>query len=156
MRKIFVVLLAGLVSLMLVSCQQASEDNNNKDLYIGHISSIEKNTLFFDEVEWITAENKDRIKELGLSQQSDMPNGYYIYNPSSDTAPFEVNEKTVYNFIDWGNDFVGENEDRDYSTTKQEEFIKYLNTYSDKAAKVPFWIETKNGYVISVTEQFVN
>lgn len=155
MKKIFIILLLGLVSLMFVSCKPVDEDIKNKDLYIGHIS-IEKNTLYLDEVEWITDENKDRIKELELSQQNDMPSGYYIYNPSSDTVSFEVNEKTVYNFIDWGNDFVGENEDRNYSTTNQEEFIKYLNTYSDKAAKVPFWIKTKDGYVISVTEQFVN
>ena len=155
MKKIFIVLLIGLVSITFVSCKQADEDNNNKDLYIGHIS-IEKNTLYLDEVEWITNENKDRIKELELSQQNDMPSGYYIYNPSLDTVSFEVNEKTVYNFIDWGNDFVGESEDRNYSTTNQEEFIKYLNTYSDKAAKVPFWIEAKDGYVISITEQIVN
>ncbi|MPN26101.1 hypothetical protein SDC9_173525 [bioreactor metagenome] len=30
------------------------------------------------------------------------------------------------------------------------------NTYSDKAAKVPFWIKTIDDYVISVTEQLVN
>ena len=85
-----------------------------------------------------------------------MPSGYYIYNPSSDIVLFEVNKKTTYNFIDWGNNFVGKNEDRNYSTTNQDEFIKYLNTYSDKAAKVPFWIKTQNGYVISITEQLVN
>ncbi|WP_432666744.1 hypothetical protein R9X47_10320 [Wukongibacter baidiensis] len=155
MKKVFIVLLIGLVSLMFISCKQANEGSSNKDLYIGHIS-IEKNTLYLDEVEWITYEDKDRIKELGLSQQNDMPNGYYIYNPSSDTVSFELNEETVYNFIDWGNDFVDENEDRNYSTTNKEEFIKYLNTYSDKGAKVPFWIETKGGYVMRVTEQFVN
>lgn len=153
MKKIFIVLLMGLVSLMVISCKQADE-NNNKDLYIGHIT-IEKNTLYLDEIEWITDEDEDRIKELELNQD-DMPNGYYIYNPSSDTVSFEVNDKTVYNFIDWGNDFVGTSEDRNYSTTNQEEFIEYLNTYSDKAAKVPFWIETKGGYIVTVTEQFVN
>lgn len=128
---------------------------DNKNLHVGYIR-IEKNTLYLDEVEWITDENKDRIKELELSQQNDMPNGYYIYNPSSDIVSFEVNDKTVYNFIDWGNDFVNKKENRKYSTTNQEEFIKYLNTYSDKAAKVPFWIEVKDGYVINVTEQFLN
>ncbi len=155
MRKVFIVLLVGVVSLMFISCEQANEDGKNKDLYIGYIS-MEKNTLYLDEVEWITDKDKDRIKELDLSEQNDMPNGYYIYNPSSDKVSFEVNEETVYNFIDWGNDFVGKDEDRNYSTTNQEEFIRYLNTYSDKAAKVPFWIQTKDGYVISITEQFVN
>lgn len=154
MKKLLLVLLLGLVSIVFISCEQADEDNNSKNLYIGHIT-IEENTLYLDEVEWITDENQDRITELELSQD-DMPNGYYIYNPSSATVPFELNKKTVFNFIDWGNDFVGENEDRNYSTTNQAEFIKYLDTYSDKAAKVPFLIETKDGNLISITEKFVN
>lgn len=153
MKKSLILLSIVLLGLIyVVSCKKA--DNNN-DLYIGHIR-IEKNTLYFDEVEWITLENKSRIEELELIPREDMPNGYYIYNPSSEIVSFEVNEKTIYNFIDWGNDFVSEGEDRNYSTTDLEEFIKYLNTYTDKAAKVPFWIETKDGYVISITEEFVN
>lgn len=142
------------VLILLVSCN-ADENDDNKKLHIGYIK-LEENVLYLDEVEWITDENKDRIKELDLSQQSDMPNGYYIFNLTSDTILFQIKEKTVFNFIDWGNDFVGEDEDRNYSTTSQEEFIQYLNTYSDKAAKVPFWIDIKDGYVISITEQFVN
>lgn len=94
-------------------------------MYIWYIS-IEKNTLYLDEVEWITNDNKDRIKELGLSQQNDMPSGYYLYNPSSDIVSFGLNEKTVYNFVDWGNDFVSKNENRNYSTINKEDFIKYL------------------------------
>lgn len=154
MKRIFILFSICLASLMFVSCTQADEENRNKDLYIGYIS-IENNTLYLDVVEWITDENKDRIEELKLSQQNDMPNGYYIYNPSTDTVSFKVNEKTIYNFIDWGNDFVSEGEDRNYSTANKDEFIKYLNTYSDKAAKVPFWIEVKDGYIISITEQYV-
>lgn len=41
-------------------------------------------------------------------------------------------------------------------TTDKVEFIRYLNTYSDKGVKVPFHIKTKDGYVVSITEQFVN
>jgi len=142
------------VLILLVSCK-VDENGNNKEQYIGYIK-LEENVLHLDEVEWITDENKDRIKELDLSQQSDMPNGYYIFNLSSDTTSFKLKEKTVYNFIDWGNDFVSEDDDRNYSTTSQDEFVQYLNTYSDKAGKVPFWIDVKDGYVISITEQFVN
>ncbi len=126
--------------------------------YIGYISNFAMSypDLFhFDPVEWITLEDTKRIEELGI-QSYEMPNGYYIHNPREDILGFYVNEDTQYNFIDWGNDFVGMDEDRFYSTTDKEEFIRYLNTYSDMAAKVPFWIETKDGYVVSITEQFVN
>jgi len=125
--------------------------------YIGFVSDFGESypDLFhFDPVEWITLEDTQRIEDLGI-ESYDMPNGYYIHNPSVDILSFEVNEKTVYNFIDWGNDFVGQDEDRSYSTKDKEEFIRYLNTYSDKAAKVPFWIETKDSYVLSITEQYV-
>ncbi|WP_166245251.1 hypothetical protein [Paenibacillus turpanensis] len=151
MRKIAGMFLICLVMLICVSCSQSNENTNK---YIGHIR-LEENKLYVDEVEWITDENKDRINELKLTE-FDMASGYYIYNPSSDLKSFQINEKTVYSFIDWGTDFVGEDEDRRYSTTKQEEFIKYLNTYSDKAAKVPFWVETKDGYVVSIKEEQVN
>lgn len=155
MKKTFILLIIGLVSLMFISCKETDENNSNQELHIGHLK-IEGNTLCFDEVEWITNENKDRIKELELTQQGDMPNGYYIYNPTSDTVTFNLSETTVYNFIDWGNDFVGEDEDRNYSTENQDEFIRYLNTYSDKAIRVPFWIEVEEDYVITITEQFIN
>lgn len=125
--------------------------------YIGFISNFAKsypNLFHFDPIEWVTLEDVKRIDELGIPSY-DMPNGYYIHNPRIDILSFEVNEKTVYNFIDWGNDFVAEGEDRKYSTTNKEAFIQYLNTYSDKAAKVPFWIEIKDGYVKSITEQYV-
>lgn len=153
MKKLFTVLLIGLLCLSLISCYQVDEESSNNQLYVGYIS-FEKNILYLDEVDWITGENKDRIRELKLSE-SDMPDGYYIYNPSADIVSFETNGKTVYNFIDWNNDFVAEGEDRKYSTTNRNEFIKYLNTYSDKASKVPFWIEIKDGCVKSITEQMI-
>lgn len=50
-----------------------------------------------------------------------------------------------------------EDGDRLYTTTKKEEFILHLNeSYSDspQAQKVPFFIEVKDGKVISITEKF--
>ncbi|WP_105616370.1 hypothetical protein [Vallitalea okinawensis] len=155
MKKILNLFVICLVSLSFVSCTQSDIESSKEDLLIGHIS-IESHTLYLDEIEWITDEDKDRIEELELSQQNDMPNGYYIHNPSTDTVSFEITDETIYNFIDWGNDFTSQEADRNYSTTNKSDFIKYLNTYSDDAAKVPFWVEVKDGYIISITEQFVN
>lgn len=144
---------------MLAACQSSGEynsnNNSNKDLLIGHIR-IEEHTLYLDEIEWITEEDEDRIKELHLSQQADMPNGYYIHNPTTEIASYQLNDQTVYHFIDWGNDFVGENENRNHTTNSLEEFNRYLNTYSDKGAKLLFWVETQGDEVLSVNEQFIN
>ncbi|NLP30647.1 MAG: hypothetical protein GX363_05895 [Clostridiales bacterium] len=126
--------------------------------YIGYIYNFADSypdMFHFDPVEWITLDDTDRLEDLGIGPQ-DMPNGYYIHNPIEDIFSFKVNEDTEYNFIDWGNDFVGIDQDRFYSTKDKQEFIRYLDTYSDRAAKVPFVIETKDGYVTSITEQFVN
>lgn len=124
-----------------------------EDLYIGHIS-IEKDTLYLDEVEWITDENQDRIKELELSQ-SEMPNGYYIYNPSTDKMKFKLDEDTEYHFIALESlSFIKEGDDRNYSTTKKEEFLEFLNHV--KSDSVVFWVEIKDGSVVNITEQFVN
>lgn len=141
---------------MLIACKQAEKVQNNNGLYIGHIT-IEDNILYLDEIEWITEEDKDRIEELGLSRQNDMPNGYYIYNPSTEIKSFEIGNDTVYNFVAFEHlSFMNEGDDRNYSTNKKEEFIEYLQAYSDEAASVPFTVEVKNGKVISITEQFVN
>lgn len=124
-----------------------------EDLYIGHIS-IEKDTLYLDEVEWITDENQDRIKELELSQ-SEMPNGYYIYNPSTDKMKFKLGENTEYHFIALESlSFIKEGDDRNYSTTKKEEFLEFLNHV--KSDSVVFWVEIKDGAVVNITEQFIN
>ncbi|KGR79039.1 hypothetical protein [Ureibacillus manganicus] len=153
MKKLLTLLILGLVSFVLFSCNQTDVANPNKDLYIGHINIVE-DTLILDEVEWITDENQDRITELGLSQ-SDMPNGYYINNPSTDTVSFKIAEDTEYNFVVLQSlSFYKEGEDRNYSTTKKEEFMEFLNNvYSDK---VVFWVEVKDGFVVSIKEQFTN
>ncbi|MEQ6388015.1 M56 family metallopeptidase [Bacillaceae bacterium S4-13-58] len=126
--------------------------------YIGYISGFEESdgTKFtLDPIEWITLEDTDRINELEI-EEFDMPNGYYIYNPEIDEIEFEVDKNVEYRFIDWGNNFASSDEDRlNYSTKDKEEFIEYLNTYTDKAAKIPFWISIKDGAVQIIEEQYI-
>jgi len=119
---------------------------------------IEDNLLYLDEVEIIRTEDKERITELKLNQQDDMPSGYYIYNVDTEKQTYELTKETVYSFVDTNLLFV-KNKDsvRVYTTTKKEEFLLHLNTsYSDSppAQKVPFFIEVKDGKVISITEKF--
>jgi len=126
--------------------------------YIGYISDFEKSDgtrITFDSIEWITLEDIDRIDELEI-EDFDMPNGYYIYNPEIEKNKYEVNKNTEYRFIDWGNNFASSDDDRfHYSTIDKEEFVEYLNTYTDKAANVPFWITMKDNAVHIIEEQYV-
>ncbi len=128
----------------------------NPDFITGYIV-IENNLLYLDEVEIITMENKERIEELGL-KDTDMPNGYSIYNADVEKQTFKLTNKTTYTFVDYNLLFVEEEDgDRLYTTAKKEEFIQHLNiSYSDSppAQKVPFFLEVKDGKVISITEKF--
>jgi hypothetical protein len=118
---------------------------------------IEDNLLYLDEVEIITREDKERIEELILEENVDMPGGYHIYNENEDIQTFELTNETSYTFVDYNFLFVkNEDGDRVYTTTKKEDFIQHLNkSYSDlpPAQKVPFFVEVKDGRVISITEK---
>lgn len=120
---------------------------------------IEDDLLYIDEVEIITREDTERIEELELElgQNIDMPSGYHIYNADMERQTFKITKETTYTFVDYSflflEDEVG---DRLYTTTNKEEFILHLNeSYSDSppAQKVPFFIEVKDGKVISITEK---
>lgn len=137
-------------------------EKNGADSYMPRLITgymvIEDNILYLDEVEIITIENKDRIEELKLKQNVDMPNGYYIYNAEIEKQTFELTNETTYSFVDYNLLFVkNEDGERLYTTTKKEEFILHLNkSYSDSppAQKVPFFLEVKDGKVISIKEKF--
>lgn len=132
-------------------------DPSMSELITGYMV-IEDNLLHLDEVEIITIEDKERIEELELKQNADMPNGYSIYNADGEKQTFEITNETVYTFVDYNLLFVKNADgDRLYTTTKKEEFILHLNkSYSDSppVGKVPFFVEVKDGKVISITEKF--
>ncbi len=141
-----------------ISVNMSGESTNSYYKNIGYISNFEKfggTRITFDPIEWITLDDYDRIKALGI-EESDMPNGYYIYNLEIEKFEYEVDENTEYRFIDWENSFASSDADRfHYSTKDKEEFVEYLNTYTDKATKVPFWITIKDGVVQIIEEQYV-
>lgn len=120
--------------------------------FIGFISEFNVNdfSFNFDEVEWVTDEDKERIKELDLNPENDMPNGYYIHNADISQILCMVNDKTDYIIINWGGD-ADINEM--YKHVKIKEFNEYLKTYSNRTP--PFRIVIQNGYVKSITEQYV-
>ncbi len=155
--KFWVIVLSVIIVITVGIGLLANPYNSNPDLIAGYIV-IEDNLLYLDKVEIITLEDKERIEELKLDQNADMPNGYYIYNADMEKQTFKLTNETTYTFVDYNLLFVKEeNGDRLYTTTKKEEFLLHLSTsYSDlpPAQKVPFFIKVKNGKVINITEKF--
>lgn len=148
MRRFYFVVLICLMSLWICSCGKQKSETVEICGYI----SVDEDILKVDTVEWITDEDEDRINELGLTEE-DLPDGYYILNKSSEITSYKLDEKTQYNFIDWNFDFVARGEDQNISTTNKEDFIKYLNTYSDLGANQPFFIIIDKDVVKSITEK---
>ena len=123
--------------------------------YFGYII-IEDNILYIDPIELITTEDVDRITELGLNEQYDMPSGYYFYNPDNDLISFQITDETEFHFIDSNYDFLDEEEhDNPFAVTKDVNiFIAFLETYGDYAATYPFFIVLDGDCVKYVIEEF--
>ena len=115
--------------------------------FIGFISNFSMDQSYFhlDQIEWLSYEDSDRLKALNIDA-NDMPNGYYIYNPNTYPMYCGTTEETEYYIVNLGDGVA------DKSVTK-EELIAHLEQYSDFTP--PFRIVTKDGYVQSVTEQYV-
>lgn len=129
---------------------------NQPESLVGYIA-IKDNTLYFNEVEIVEWEDKERVKELGLNEY-DMPNGYAIINKNKGETTFELADEVIYTFTDVNLDFVKDSEgDRLYTTTKKDEFIKHLGKLNDfplSEQNIPFFIEVRDGKVIRITEKF--
>jgi hypothetical protein len=75
--------------------------------FIGFISNFDidkfsKPSFHLDQIEWLTLDDTERLKELNIDPNVDMPNGFYIYNPHSYPMFHQVTEQTQYSIINWG------------------------------------------------------
>lgn len=134
---------------------EADKTQGNQDKVCAVIMEMDRNKIVLDIAEYITLEDTERMSELNL-KEFDMPNGYYIYNPDKSTQEYILTKDTIYNFIDWGRDFVNEDaEDLYISTTSKEVFLKYIQSYINAGSKEPFFFEFDGNNVISITEEVI-
>lgn len=115
--------------------------------YIGYITmmTLKEGLFHLDRVEFITREDDERIAELNLDIDYDMPSGFYIYNRDTYPTSLETTDNTLYLILDW------DDLSRHKAVTK-EEFIEYNNglDYS------PLYnVYTKDGYVTRIEEQYI-
>ena len=116
------------------------------------IKNVSADNVTVDIVEYITDTNRERIKELKISEE-DMPDGYYIFNSDEEVTIWKCNAETVYTFIDWNGDFTGAESPEEYTTTDIEEFQKYIETYDNGEPKMPFFFIIENGYIKQIIEK---
>lgn len=153
MKKNIYLFIALIFTFVIAGCDQSSEVQT----LAGYIF-IEDNMLYFDEVEIITKEDEDRIKELNLRESNDFPSGYAIYNPEVESVSYELMQDTKYIFTDYHLLFVKEaNGNRIYETTIKQEFIdgsSYQHIPLEEQ-KIPYFIGVQDGKVISIKEEFI-
>ena len=61
----------------------------------------ESNMVLFDEVEWITLEDEDRIEAIGIDPNDQMPGGFYVYNASDDLFRIPLADPVEVLLLDW-------------------------------------------------------
>lgn len=150
MKKIALCFFVTLCILSVCACHPIAADDKTEICAL--VKELKDSVIVVDAVEFVAVEDTERVAELGLTDL-DMPNGYYIHNVEMKLEEYTLTSETVYNFIDWKNDFVQEGENRAFSTTKKEEFQKYLNTYENAQPKMPFFVEIIGDKVICITEK---
>ncbi len=55
--------------------------------------------IHIDNVEWLTLEDEKRLKDLGIDSEKEMPNGFYINNPTSYPNTIFLKDDTVYKVL---------------------------------------------------------
>ncbi len=151
MKKVFLFVLAMICMFSFCACNSNTGKENETEI-CAFVKEIKDDVIVVDIAEYISSEDTERMKELSLTE-FDMLNGYYINNTEIELEEFKLTEETVYNFIDWKNDFVAEGADRAFSTTNVEDFIKYISTYENSEPKMPFFFEISGNEVVSITEK---
>ena len=145
-----------LFACMLTACQKAAPqaDSGLYELYEGYVT-VEGDTLVVDDFTFIDLADTYWIHKLGLTAE-DMPDNYYIDDPTDERLYFTLDEQTRYNFYDTGNLFVTEDADKKYTTTKREEFLQFLKPKDPTTpVRIPFEIQVLDGRVLTITEILV-
>lgn len=163
--KKFILFLCIIFSVMLYGCNtnvdKTNEVNKTESSQVieGYIF-INDNKVYVDRVEIIKDSDTERIEEIGIDN-SDMPNGYYIYNPTFEQEEYNITNDTAYDFVDYNMYYINEDKadgDRKYRTNNIDEFIKGSSYPEDiplEEQTIPYIIELQGNNVYSITEEFL-
>lgn len=81
-----------------------------------------------------------------------MPDGYYIYNPDTETIVWKLDAQTVYTFIDWNGDFSDSEYPEEYTTTDVQEFKSILKHMRMRPG-MPFFFQIEDDVIRLVLEK---
>lgn len=147
--------MAALIMLSVILLGACSEEGTSKeatpkkstssDEQLANIMNydLSTRTLTIDEVEWIEESDTDRIKELGLDVEKDLPTGFVIYNETNEESSIKLSEEAELFLVNQENPSKPRSVD-------EKEFISYL-----LSVRGPYYITVEDNVVVKVEEKYL-
>ncbi len=135
------------VLVLLSACNEENKDEETKEATsdkLAYIVDFELSTksLIIDEVEWIEESDKERIKELGLDVEKDLPTGFMIYDETQKAESIKLAENAEFFLVNHENIAKPKQ-------VEEKEFISYL-----AVGKGPYDLTIEDGQVVKVSEKY--
>lgn len=105
----------------------------------------EVSILHLNEAQWYTEENRERLAQVQLDPEMEMPNGFYVRRWENNTA-MQLGEEPEILVVD-----MTENGAEQKKLHSWEALAEYL----EERGEAPFWITTEGGIVAKVEEQYL-
>lgn len=141
-------ILAMLSVILLGACSEEEtpkEEISQNGEKLANIINYELSTrtLTLDEVEWIEESDTDRIKELELDVEKDLPTGFVVYNETNEELSIQLAEDAEL-FL------VNQENPSEPRAVDEKEFISYL-----LGVKGPYSITVEDEEVVKIEEKYM-
>lgn len=107
---------------------------------------FENEWLRLNEAQWYTEENRERLAQVHLDPNMEIPNGYYIRTWENDRT-MDMGKRPEILVVEFTENGVEQKELKSWK-----ELQKHLE---EEGGYLPFWITSENGVVTKVEEQYV-
>lgn len=114
----------------------------------GYITKLDakEGILHLNEAQWYTEKNRERLAQVQLDPDMEMPNGYYIRTWENNTA-MDLGKRPEILVVEFTENGVEQKQLKSWKALE-----KHLE---EEGGYLPFWITTENGVVTKVEEQYV-
>lgn len=114
----------------------------------GYITKLDEKEgiLHLNEAQWYTEENRERLAQVHLDPDMEMPNGFYIRTWENNTA-MDLGKQPEILVVEFTENGVEQKQLKSWK-----ELQKHLE---EEGGYLPFWITSENGVVTKVEEQYV-
>ena len=121
----------------------SGQEGNNSNSIFGTIISIDKNsrTIAFDDLELITADNTERMKEIGITDR-DFSN-WYLYNASKEIKYYKIKDVASITIYDKNNNKIS----TDVNGLYNQIVSGYENHYN---------IKIQGNYIVEIVQKVLN